>query len=218
MRRALILLLAGTAVLGAAVYTAVRLGVPRLSNDQVREALFTTLESEAPEAFLVTGRIDLTATTRVENTKVFLPGLLDLDLGTNRATVRVPGRVSYGFPVDSLRPEMVRMLEDGTIEVELPRLSVYSVEPRLAALEVETARGWARMGSEQDAVERRAVAIVERAMRQQAEAHLRASYQSRINTARALVRMLTPALKGLGMEAPRFRFRIDEDLVVEPTG
>lgn len=218
MRRPLIILGAGILVLGAAVYFLTRFEAPRLTGADVRDALFTTIQREAPEAFLVTGRLELTATTRVENSKTLLPGLLDLDLGTTRATVRVPGRVSYGFPVDSLRPEMVTLREDGIIEVELPALSIYSVEPRLSALEVETVRGWARLGSEEDAVERRAVAIVERAMRQQARAHLRTSYQSRINTARAMERMLTPALKGLGMESPRFRFRIADDLVVEPTG
>lgn len=218
MRRSLIVLGAAIVLLGAAVYLLARLGTPRITESEVRDALFTTIQREAPEAFLVTGSLDITATTRVENTKVLLPGLLDLDLGTNRATVRVPGRVSYGFPADSLRPEMVTMLEDGSIQVELPTLSIFSVEPRLSQLEVETTRGWARLGAGEQVVERRAVAIVERAMRQQGTVHLRSSYQPRINTAQALERILTPALKGLGMEAPRFRFRIGDDLVVEPTG
>lgn len=218
MRRALVLVALALVLLAGGLFVLLRLEPPRITQDQVRDALFTTIQREAPQAFLVTGRLEMTATTRVENSKVLLPGIVGLDLGTTRAVVRIPGAVSYGFPADSLKPEMVRMLEDGTIEVELPALAVYSVEPDLSAMEVETQRGWARLGSTQDQVERRALAIVEAALRRQALSHLRTSYQSRINAARALERLLTPALRGLGMEDPRFRFRLGEDIVVEPQG
>ncbi len=192
--------------------------VPRVTEEQVRHAVIAAIDRESPEAFLVTGQLTLRVTTRVENTKTLLPGILGLDLGTTRATVRVPGRVSYGFEVDSLRPEMVRMLEDGMIEVQLPPLAVFSTEPDLGELEVETARGWARLGSGREQVERRALVLVEDAMRNQASHHLRTSYQPRLNAARALRRLLAPALQGLGMEAPAFQFRIGEDVVVTPSG
>jgi Protein of unknown function (DUF4230) len=219
MRRSLVLVAFAVLLLVAGLYLVLSLDVPALfTEDEVRDALFTRIQQESPEAFLVTGRLELTAQTQVENSKVLLPGIVGLDLGTSRATVRVPGTVSYGFEVDSLRPDMVRMLEDGTIEVDLPPLGVYGVEPDLRALEIETERGWARLGSTEDQVERRALAIVEGAMRRQAVAHLRSSYQSRINAARALERLLIPALRGLGMEDPQFRFRLGEDIVVEPRG
>lgn len=221
MRRALTVFAIIVAVLAlvavAGLYWLSR-SAPRLTEQEMRDALFTTIQREAPEAFLVTGRLELTATTRVENSKVVLPGLIGLNLGTTRATVRVPGRVSYGFEVDSLKPEMVRMREDGVIEIELPPLAVYSVEADLGRLEVETVRGWARAGSREEEVERRALTIVEGAMRRQALSHLRTSYQSRINAARAMERLLRPALRGLGMEDPQFHFRLGEDLVVQPTG
>lgn len=191
---------------------------PTLSEEQVREALFTTIQRESSAAFLVTGRLELTVTSRVENSRVLLPGVVGLNLGTTRATVRVPGRVSYGFEVDSLKPEMIRMLDDGSIEIGIPPLAVYSAEADLSRLEVETERGWARLGSRSEQVERRALTIVERAMRKQALNHLRTSYQPRINAARALERLLEPALRGLGMEDPQFRFRLGEELVVLPTG
>lgn len=218
MPRALILLAATGVLLLAGILVVLRLEPPGFTESQVRDALFTTIQREAPEAFLVTGRLELTATTEVENTKVFLPGIVGLDLGTSRARVRVPGKVSYGFEADSLRPEMIQMLEDGTIEMRLPALAVYSVEPNLRAMEIETRRGWARLGASEEQVERRALAIVQGAMRRQAVAHLSSSYQSRINAARALERLLTPALKGLGMQDPQFRFRLGEDIVVEPQG
>jgi hypothetical protein len=216
MRRALVLVFMAAALLATGLLLVLRLEPPRVTERQVRDALFTTIQRESPEAFLVTGRLELTATTRVEDTKIFLPGIVGLDLGTVRSTVRVPGTVSYGFPVDSLRPRMVRMLEDGTIEVELPALTVYSVAPRLAAMEVETERGWLRAGAVENRVERRAIAIVEGSLHRQATSHLRESYEPRINAARALERLLSQALEGLGMAEPRFRFRLGGDIVVEP--
>ena len=218
MKRVLIGLAVVATVLAAALFLIARVEPPGLTEQEVEGALFTAIQRESPAAFLVTGRLDLTATTRVANTRTLLPGIVDLDLGTTSATVRVPGRVSYGFPVDSLNPGMVQMLEDGSIEVVLPELRIYSVEADLSQLEVETERGWARLGTQQEAVEQRALAIVEPAMRAQARSHLSTSYRSRANTARALERMLSPVLRGLGMEDPTFRFRIDNDLVVEPSG
>lgn len=214
----LFLVLALAAGLVLAILLWVDRSVPPLTEEEVRAAMFAAIEGESAAAFLVTGRLELTARTRVENSKVLLPGLIGLDLGTSRATVRVPGTVSYGFEVDSLRPEMVRLREDGTIEIDLPPLAVYSVEADLGRLEVETERGWARAPSREDQVERDALRIVEGAMRRQALGHLSRSYDSRINAARALERLLGPALHGLGMEDPRFRFRLGEDLVVLPTG
>lgn len=212
------LVLAALAALAVGAGLWIARSAPQLTEDQVRAAAFTAIESESPAAFLVTGRLGLNVTTRVENSKVFLPGLIGLDLGTTRATVRVPGRVSYGFEVDSLKPEMIRMMEDGVIQIELPPLAVYSAEADLSQLEVETSRGWARAGSIEDAVERRALTIVEGAMRRQAVSHLRTSYQPRVNTARAMERLLQPALRGLGMEEPVIRFRLGDDVVVLPAG
>lgn len=221
MRRALIgtgIALALAAALGVGAALWLSKSMPRFTESDVRNALFTTIEREASEAFLVTGRLELTVTTKVENSKVLLPGLIGLSLGTTRATVRVPGTVAYGFQVDSLRPEMVRMLEDGAIQIELPPLAVYSTSADLSRLEVETERGWARPGSLEDEVERRALTIVEGAMRRQAISHLRTSYQPRINAARAMERLLRPALRGLGMDDPEFRFKLGDDLVILPTG
>ncbi|HSH46560.1 MAG TPA: DUF4230 domain-containing protein [Longimicrobiales bacterium] len=204
------------AVVGGLVFLLWNPPLPSVSETAVRDALMTTIQEEAPEAFVVTGRLELTARTRVENTRTLLPGIVGLNLGTTRSTVRVPGRVSYGFQADSLRPEMVRMQEDGSVEVDLPPLAVYSVEADLSALEVETERGWLRLGVSDENVERRALAIVQPAMRRQALSHLRSSYQPRINTARALERLLAPTLRGLGMEDPKLRFVIGGNLVVEP--
>jgi hypothetical protein len=113
---------------------------------------------------------------------------------------------------------MVRLLDDGAVELRLPALAVYAVEVDLGRLEVETERGWARLESEEEDVEQRALTFVEGAMRRQAVSHLRTSYQPRINAGRALERLLGPALRGLGMTDPEFRVRLGDDLVILPSG
>jgi hypothetical protein len=218
MRRALIRAGIVVVLVAGAMGVGLLIQGPRLSERQVREAIFSSIEREVPEAFLVTGRLEINVTTRIEDSRILLPSIVGLDLGTAQATVRLPGRVSYGFPADSLRPDMVRLAEDGVIEVSLPTLMIYSAEPDLAAMEVETRRGWARLPGAGEDAERRALAVIEGALRRQGAAHLASSYQPRINTARALQRLFSPALQGLGMEAPTFRFHLGDDLVVQPSG
>ncbi|HEX6306864.1 MAG TPA: DUF4230 domain-containing protein [Longimicrobiales bacterium] len=189
---------------------------PRLSHTEVRDLVYSTIQRESPESFLVTGSIEVTATTRVANTRTLLPGIVDLDLGTTSATVRVPGRVSYGFDLRELTPEMIRIAGDTLIEVAVPEPVIYSVEPNLEQMEVETQRGWARMSTRTaEAVRDRAVGLVQRTLRAQGEAHLRNSAQPRINTADALYHMLRPVLVAAGISEPQLRFRIGR-MTIEP--
>src|SRR5690606_26185851 len=109
---------------------------------------------------------------RSENTRVLFPGVANLSLGTSSATVRVPGRVSYGFDPAQLTDRMIRVRGD-TIELEIPMVIVYSVEPDLALLDVETTTGWARLPVTVQQAERRAVQLLNQAVRRQGEAHLR---------------------------------------------
>ena len=190
---------------------------PRLTDEALREIVSTTIQREAPASYYVTGTLDVMTTTTVANSKTLFPGLLNLDLGTTSATVRMPGRVSYGFDVRQLRPEQIRRDEDGVIRVTLPPLSVWSVEPDLDRMEVQTSVGWARsQGGSGRRVEHRAIRAVEDALRQQGAAHVRTNAQPRIHTARALELLLTPALQAAGIEDPRFRFQIGPEIVMEP--
>jgi hypothetical protein len=189
---------------------------PQLSEEQVRDAIYSTIQREVPAAFLVTGWIDVTAVTRVENTRTVLPGIVGLDLGTTSANVRVPGRVSYGFDVRSLRPEMIRLLADGVVEVDVPEPTIYSVEPDLSQMEIETRRGWARLSSATTERARdRAIELVQATMTGQGQRHLASSSQPRINTADALYDMLRPVLVAAGMTDPQIRFRIGR-ITIEP--
>jgi hypothetical protein len=182
---------------------------PRLSETEVRDVIYSTIQRESPASFLITGALEVTATTRVENTRTLLPGVVGLDLGTTSATVRVPGRVSYGFDVRAFTADMIRVFPGDTIEVTVPEPTVYSVEPNLEQMEVETQRGWLRLSqTTTDQVRGRAIQLVQQTMRVQGEAHLLGSSQPRINTADALYEMLRPALVAAGIEDPVIRFRI----------
>jgi hypothetical protein len=205
------------AAAGAVLLARVRDAIPRLTEREVRESVITTLRREADTSYVVTGYLDMMITTRAEDTRVLFPNLLDLSLGTTRATVRVPGRVSYGFDLALLDDETIRVRGD-TVEVRVPRLSVYSAEPRLAELQVETSTGWARHAVTARDAERRAVQHLSAALRAQGQAHLDDAVQPRINTARTLQRLLGPALRARGLEDPHVRVRIGDDLVIEPDG
>lgn len=182
---------------------------PRLTESEIRDIVYSTIQRETAESFLVTGSIEVTAATRVENTRTFLPGIVGLDLGTTSATVRIPGRISYGFDVRNLTPSMIRVVGDSVVEVTVPEPVVYSVEPNLEQMEVETRRGWARISlSTVDEVRTRAIVLAQRTLRAQGESHLRSSSQPRINTADALYEMLHPVLVAAGMPDPELRFRI----------
>ena len=191
----------------------------KVSEEKVRQAVVTTLQQEAPASFYVTGTLQLTAATTVRNTKTLLPDLLDFSMGTTEASVRLPGRVSYGFDVRKLQGEDIRLLENGVVEVTLPALSIHAVAPRLSEMEVKTNVGWARLyRSSGRRVEQKAIRVAEKALRQQAQQHLDTSAEPRVNTARALKKMLTPILESAGVTDPRFRIQMGPEIVMEPEG
>jgi hypothetical protein len=215
----------GVRIVAALLLVAIGVGIglwlkrPRLVEEDVRQVVVTTIQRESPASFLVTGELDIAATVSVENTRVLFPDLIPLSLGTTRASVRVPGRVSYGFDVNALRPESIRLAADGVVEVVIPDLQVYAAEPHLDRMEVETSVGWARLHARSgQRAEHTALRHVQEALRRQADAHLESSTQPRLNTAQALTTMLTPPLEAAGLAAPRFRFQIGPELVLESDG
>jgi hypothetical protein len=215
LRRPAIILvsLALLAVIGVGIFLYVNR--PRFTEDRLREAVMTTLVEETEQSFLVTGTLSYgTAITR-EQTRILLPGLLDIPAGTAESTVRVPARASYGFDVRQLRPEHIRFGEDGVVEVDLPALAVFSVEPELENVQIRTRTGWLRSQRAGQELQEEALRRIRPVMRQQAELHLQSSRQPQINSAEAIERMLAPALMAAGLENPRFRFRIGPDLVRE---
>jgi len=203
------------------------------SQETVRRTVITTVQEESPASFLVTGTLDLRVTVTVDSSQYMTPGwltalvsatqpgVLSLLRGGARTEVRVPGRVSYGFDVQGLDPSMIRLADGNVVELTLPELSVRSVEPSLTKLEVRTrSEGWLRIygSAAAEDVRARALAQVEPAFRRQARRHIASATQPRVNTARALEALLRPALQAAGVEAPAFRIRIGDRLVLQPEG
>ena len=211
-----VLLAGAAAVIASLLFLAGRGSrLPSVTEEQIRSAITTSIQREARESFLVTGRIDVSASTQIENNRIFLPGMLDLNVGSARSTVRAPGRVFYGFDVRQLRPEMITLVDDTTIRVELPPLRTLAVEPVLDSMQIDTDVSWTRSDEAGREVERRAIAAIQPALRAQAQAHLRDSAQPRINTAEAIRLMLEPTVRALGIERPNFVFPISETIRLE---
>ena len=216
VRSAVIVALAVLLVLGAAGLW-VWSKRPRFAENEIRDVVHSTIQRETPASFLVTGILDVTTTTRVANTRTLLPGIVGLDLGTTSTTLRVPGRISYGFDVRRITPDLIKVHENGVVEVEVPQPVIFQLEPQLAEIEMETERGWARLSSRTpDQVRQRALQLVQPTMRAQGQRYLRDSVQPRINTANALYEMLRPALVAAGVPDPELRFRIGRVMVLEP--
>ncbi len=195
------------AVVAATLAGALVLGLTqrllRPSEEDIRGAIYAAIQRERPETFLVTGSVDLTATTTVRNTRRLLPGIIDLNLGTTSATVRMPGRISYGVDLSRIRPGDIRVDEAGRVTLVVPPPEVWSAEPVLTEMEVQTEVGWARLYSRSGrAVEQEAIRLMETALLRQGRAHLADSDQPRRNSAQALERVLLPALTAAGVDDP----------------
>lgn len=201
------------------------------SDAAVRRTVVTTIQEEAPASFLVTGTMDLTVTVRIDSSEYLTPGWLTSLLqaaqssglalmeGRAETKVRVPGTVSYGFDVRALKPTMITVGENGLVGIDLPSLTVHSVEPVLKRLEVRSqTSGWLRVlpSDVPEAVRTQALGGAQEAFRTQAQGHLDTATQPRVNTARALKAMLAPPLQATGVDSPRFRIRVGDALVLEP--
>ena len=188
---------------------------PRLTEETARSVVTASLQRESRQSFVVTGALDITVSTRVRHSRRLLPGMIDLEIASTESTVRAPGRVSYGFPVSELKPESIEVVGD-TVVVRVPAPRVYSVEPDLARMEVQTRTGWLKLDANEAEVQQRATALVQTALRSQAQRHLHDSEQPRINTAATLHDILLPAFRASGVREPVFRFIINEQLVYSP--
>ena len=194
-------------------------GGVRMTEENVEKAIVATLQREAPASFYVTGTLDLTATTTVENTKVFMPRFFNLDVGTSAATVRLPGRALYGFDIRALGENDIRLHKDGRVQVRVPELSVYAVDAALSEMEVKTSTGWTRVfGNSDQQVRDEALRMAEEALRRQAQLHLEDSDQPDIHTARALEKLLRPVLQAAGIEDPRISVQVSPELHFENGG
>jgi hypothetical protein len=219
-QRSLPLLLALLAVVVVGLVALVLLVRPSWSVERVRDVVVTTLQQETAASELVTGRVGVTAHREIQDRARFswipdwigVPGVNLIGAGVQ---VEVAGDALYGFDVRQLTPEMITLLDGGMIEIMLPPLHVVAVEPDLARLQLRTREGLLRRGAGRP-LEEEALADVQAALQEQGEQHLQQSTQPAVNTGRALAATLEPAFRAAGMRAPRFRFVIGEEIVLEP--
>jgi len=203
----------------AALFAVWRAARPGFTEAEADRIVMMTLVRESRASSLVTGTLEFGTVLERENRQSlsvpFVP--FDLDIGATRVAVRVPGRVAYGFDVRALSADDIRLAPDGVVEVDLPRLSTFSVEPILERAEVRTdASGWARVDPERGArVTLNALASARGRMREQAERHLAEASEPRINAARAVAHMLEPALIAAGATPAGFRIRVADGEVLE---
>jgi hypothetical protein len=207
-------------------------------NEQaVRRVVVTTIQKETPASFLITGTLQIQAEATVDSASTLTPQWFNelvraasSDVGASvtsfaqvrdRVTVKVPGRVSYGFDVSTLKPSMIQV-NGSRIEIDLPPLSVRGIEPDLEQLEIRTSQtgGWKRMFVDdaqalQDEVRAEALKQVKQAFREQADARIQRATQPRINTARAIETMLQPSRLAVGIPHPTFRMHVGDQLVLE---
>ena len=196
------------------VIAALRRVAQGIAPEEVRERIVATIQSEAKESILITGSIDLTGTVTVENVRTLLPGVLDIDLGSSRATVQVPGRVYYGFDVRELDRDKIRIRGD-TIEITVPQPRVISVDANLQELRVWSAKGWLRSSQSLQTVERTAMQRIDNVLARQAAQHVATSAQPRVNSAEAIRRMVRPVVEAAGITNPVFQFQLTERLTLE---
>lgn len=206
--RALVLIAAVVFVLlGAGAAYLVLTGGSVVTEEEVRSAVLTALQSEAAEEFVVTGR--LTSSLSGSSARRWRLRLLNVETGRAEVDVRVPASMTYGFSLRDLEPSDIRFREGGVVEVVLPPLSVFSVEPQLEEAEVDIdVTGQARLTpSLTEKTLEQTLRRVRPALRAQAEAHLRDSDQPAVNSARALRTMLSTPLEAAGVDVGDVRFR-----------
>ena len=199
-------------VIAALVAVIVALGVVigrggGVSEEEVESAMLSTLQSEAAEDFLVTGR--LTSSLSGSSARRWRVKLLNIETGRAEVGVRVPATMTYGFSLSDLAPGDLDFQEGGVVEVRLPPLSVFSVEPELERADIDIdLSGQARLTpSLTERTLEQTLRRVRPALREQAESHLRTSDQPALNTARTLSRMLATPLEAAGVDVAAVRFR-----------
>ncbi|MEM8559532.1 MAG: DUF4230 domain-containing protein [Bacteroidota bacterium] len=185
--------------LGAALTVGLQVWMERgLTTSEAQTIVVDTLLRDRPESFLVTGTLEFSTDLEQRSRKVLLPGVLDLDLGTTVVRVRAPARAAYGFDARTFDAGAIVVRGD-TLVLPRPPLEVFAVEPDLAAMEMETETGWARMqGRSGNTQERVALRQLLPAMRDRAERYLLDAEPPRANTAAAVERMLQPVFEAAG--------------------
>lgn len=204
-----VLALVVIAVIGWSVWLRVKPSSEPLVQEQVNEVLYADLIRETGTAFLVTGNVVLQTHYTARNEALFLPGTLDLSLGTNEVNIRLPGTVHYGVDLRLFTPEHIEIREaEREIYITLPPITVLSTEPDLSRLDIQSQRGWMRSRQSADLLREEAIRAITERFRTQGDAYLTSgSLIPRTHTEDAFRTMLAPLLEATGLGDVRVVFR-----------
>lgn len=177
-----------------------------VTEEEVQQTVLSTLQSEAREGFLVTGR--LRSSLSSESTRRRWIRVLNITVGETTVRVQLPGTMTYGIPLNGLAAGDVSLGDDGTVTVRLPDPEVFTVEPELeeARVDIENRRANRLSTDQMERTVQQALRRVRPQLRSQAESYLAQNDQPRINTAETLAEMLAGPLRLAGAAPSRFRF------------
>lgn len=217
---ALVLLAAATLVVAMQLRYPLHQAAP--AEARVQAVVLTTVQQEAPASFFVTGSVALPAGSSIPHTTVqpVPPYLPPANSGSTSAEAHLPGTVTYGFDVQELTADHIRLDADGVIHLSVPPLQVFSTEPDLGRVQVAFTHVWRAWLTQQDgrAAEGDTLHAAQRALRMQAAQQLQEAHEPQLNSAEALRHLLLPTLQALGIARPAFRMQMDSGLVYEARG
>lgn len=181
-----------------------------LSSEQVREVVMRTLQVEADTTYLVTGYLGMEVTKKISDDKT----LWGIPMGTTEVQVRVPGRVTYGFPIGQITSKDIEVTGENIV-VYIPPVGIFSVEPEMNKMDVQTKVGWARFQAYSGKhLEHKAIRSIPDEMRQIGEERLiKAEGKASENTVKAIRRILVPVLTATGMQNPTIQVRLKRESI-----
>lgn len=196
-------------VIGWSVWLRVKPSSEPLVQERLNEVLYADLIRETGSAFLVTGNVELQTQYTARNEALFMPGVLDVPLGTIEVSVRLPGTVHYGVDMRLVAPNHIEVREaEREVFITLPPISVLSAEPDLSRLDIRTQRGWMRSRASAETVRDEAIRAISERFRAQGDAYLSSgSLIPRSHTEEALRITLAPFLHAVGLADARVVFR-----------
>lgn len=194
------LLLFGVLILlGIGIFLGYQLQAPKWDVHKIQSESYAVLMKESKQSFLVTGRLDLQTDYRISDTKK----MMGIDLGTTQTEIRIPGTAYYGIKTAALQKADFEMQGD-TLIVQLPPTELLNVSPNLAAMQMKTEVGWARLYKNSGrSIEQKALKSLPERMNAQALHYLNQSDSASTNTILAVKNLLLPVLQSNGVKNPK---------------
>jgi hypothetical protein len=186
----------------------------QFSEQVVSATVFTTLQKESAQQFLVAGKLEINTTITTKANTAFNPfGLHRFVIGQTDVELIVPGEVSYGFNLSGFSQKNITYnAETETVTITLPEVTVFSAESWMERAQLHTVKKgslqYLRDNPEKLAREA-GYSRTRFALRAQAVEHLRTNDQPRTNAVLAIRKILEPAFQAAKMKIKQLRFQFE---------